>query len=141
MYSLQRIAVNSKILLTLYENSVSCGFPSPAFDYLQKPLDLNELMIRKPASTFLVRASGSSMTGANIHDGDILVVDRSLTPKNGSVVLAVLDGEFLVKRFYQSGNRVELHAENQRYPPIVIDDERQFELFGVITFSIYRHES
>ncbi len=140
MQTLQKPGIKAKISLPFYENPVSCGFPSPAFDYLQKPLDLNELIIKKPASTFLVRASGTSMTGANIHNGDILVVDRSLTPKNGSIVLAILDGEFVVKRYFRFGSRIELRAENKSFPAIFIDDEQEFELFGVVTFSIYRQE-
>ncbi len=140
MQTLHKPSLKIKISLQFCENPVSCGFPSPAMDFLQKPLDLNEFMIKRPASTYLFRTSGNSMKGANINSSDILVVDRSLHPKNGSVVLAILDGEFLVKRFFKKEDVIELRAENSSYAPIIIKDEQQLEIFGVVTFSIYRHE-
>ena len=93
----------SKQKLQFFASPVSCGFPSPADDFVENELDLNEHLINHPASTFFVKAKGSSMIDAAILDGDLLVIDRSLDPKNNSIVLANIDGEFLVKRFVKKG--------------------------------------
>ncbi|MFN2369128.1 MAG: LexA family protein, partial [Desulfurivibrionaceae bacterium] len=88
----------SQVIRPLYAGGVSAGFPSPAEDYIEQHLDLNELLIRRPAATFFVRVNGDSMTGAGINHGDILIVDRSVEPAGGKIVIAVIDGEFTVKR-------------------------------------------
>ncbi|WP_258067788.1 LexA family transcriptional regulator, partial [Rathayibacter sp. AY1D9] len=98
--------------------AVAAGFPSPAQDYFDGSLDLNDHLIRDRTSTFIVRVSGESMVGAGISDGDELVVDRSITPTHGSVVIAILDGELTVKRLELHPGRVVLRAENPEYPPI-----------------------
>jgi len=120
----------------LIDGTAACGFPSPADDYLDSPLDFNELLIRNPAATFAVRLSSDSMTGAGLFPGDIAVVDRSVTPTAGCIVLALLDGEFTVKRYRPRGNGLVLEAENASFPDIEISAERAFEVWGVITKSI-----
>ncbi len=117
----------------LFLESVSAGFPSPADDYLQSNLDLNDFLIRHPAATFFVRVTGDSMNDAGIFNGDILLVDRALEPKDGNIVIAVIDGELLVKRLQKRHNRIYLIAENPNYKPIKITDEMNFEVWGVVS--------
>ena len=116
--------------------SAACGFPSPAEDYVDRPLDFNELLIEHPAATFAIRIEGDSMTGAGIFPGDIAVVDRAREPVNGSIVLALLDGAFTVKRYRIKDGTVWLQAENPAFPDIAIADGQALEVWGVITRSI-----
>jgi DNA polymerase V len=113
--------------------SVSAGFPSPAEDFEDRGLDLNELMIRNPPATYMLRVVGESMTGAGIFDGDLLVVDRSLEPKDGDIVIACLDNAFTVKRLRRLPDRVVLQAENPAHPPIEVLGDLELHLFGVVT--------
>jgi DNA polymerase V len=113
-----------------------CGFPSPAEDYLDNPLDFNELLVSNPAATFAVHLSGDSMIGAGLFPGDIAVVDRSVAPTNNCIVLALLDGEFTVKRYRRRGSIITLLPENPAFSPIDITEDRAFEIWGVITRSI-----
>lgn len=115
-----------------YYPSVPAGFPSPAQDYLQNKIDLNEHLIEHPAATFLVRVQGDSMIDANLYDGDLLLVDRSIEPRNRHIVVAILNGEFTVKRLIKSGGDVFLKAENKAYRPIEIRDGMDFEVWGVV---------
>ncbi len=118
--------------------TVLAGFPSPAEQYMEAPLDLNELLVKRPAATFFVRAAGDSMLGVGIHPGDILVVDRSLEACNGSVVIASVDNEFTVKLFRQDARGVRLEAANKDYKPIIPDDGSELRIFGVVTAVIHR---
>src|SRR3984957_19261202 len=120
----------------LMATSAACGFPSPADDYLDGPLDFNELLIQNPAATFAVRIAGESMTGAGLFPGDIAVVDRARTPVDGSIVLALLGGEFAIKRYRCKGTRVWLQAENPAFKDIVVTEESAFEVWGVIAKAI-----
>lgn len=120
----------------LMATPAACGFPSPADDYLDRPLDFNELLIENPAATFAVRIAGESMTGAGLFPGDIAVVDRSRTAVDGSIVLALLGGEFTVKRYRKKGARVWLQAENPAYGNIELNEDSAFEVWGVIAKSI-----
>jgi DNA polymerase V len=120
----------------LFLSGVSAGFPSPADDYLDRKLDLNEHLIKNPAATFFVRVAGDSMTGAGINDNDILVVDRSLEPANNNIVIAVVNGELTVKRLMKNRGSCCLIAENPNYPPLDIGDEMELEIWGVVTFAI-----
>ncbi|MBW1645957.1 MAG: translesion error-prone DNA polymerase V autoproteolytic subunit [Deltaproteobacteria bacterium] len=117
--------------------AVSAGFPSPADDYLEGTLDLNQYLIRHPAATFFVRVAGDSMIEAGIHDGDLLLVDRSLEAADGKVVIAVINGELLVKRVRRAGNRLLLLPENPAYEAIEVRQEMDFELWGVVTHVIH----
>jgi DNA polymerase V len=113
-----------------------CGFPSPADDYLDRALDFNELLIEHPAATFAVRIAGDSMTGAGLFPGDIAVVDRALTAVDRSIVLALLAGEFTIKRYRTKGARTWLQPENPAYKDIELNEDSAFEVWGVIKKSI-----
>lgn len=115
----------------LYLMAIKAGFPSPADDYVEKTLDLNEYLIRHPAATFFVRVSGDSMVPLICH-GDILVVDRALTPKNGSIVIAAINGELTVKRYCMANGNAKLVAENDAYQPIALTPQIDFMLWGVV---------
>lgn len=119
--------------LPLYSCGVSAGFPSPADDYIGQQLDLNDLLIKKPASTFFVRVAGDSMTGIGINDNDILVVDRSLEPTNGRIIIAALNGELTVKRLIKTARSWRLVAENPNYPAIDITEDLSCVSWGVVT--------
>lgn len=123
--------LKAKLSIPLFIEGVSAGFPSPAEDYIERTLDLNELCITHPSATFFVRVDGESMIGAGIHSGDILVVDKALTPKHGDIVIACVDGEYTVKEL--SLKPVGLLAHNPAYPPIWLEGEHSLEVFGVVT--------
>jgi DNA polymerase V len=111
---------------------VSAGFPSPAADYEDARLDINDYLVRNPVSTFFFAVQGDSMQGAEIFDGDILVVDRSIRARHGHVVVAFINGERLVKRLHRRGGRVALVAENPGYPALEIQDGMELEVWGVV---------
>lgn len=119
-------------------SSVPAGFPSPSQDYYDSGIDLNKHLIMDETSTFIVRVSGDSMTGAGISDGDELIVDRSLQPRDGNVVVAILDGELTVKRLRLDGSRVVLHPENGDYPDIEIPELSDLMVWGVATRCLHR---
>ena len=121
----------------MYSNKVAAGFPSPADDYLEDKIDLNQYLVKHPASTFLVRASGESMINAGIFPDDILVVDRSLKAEDGKVVIAVVDNELTVKRYRKKGKKIFLEPENNAFDPIVIADESEAFVWGVVTNVIH----
>jgi DNA polymerase V len=121
-----------------YFESVSAGFPSPADDYVEEKLSLDRYLIKNPASTFFLRVSGTSMTGAGIYPNDILIVDRSLEPKNKDVVIALIDGELTVKRFVKANNKFYLKPENPDFKPIEIPQNGEFMIWGVITNVIHK---
>lgn len=111
---------------------VSAGFPSPAADHEERRLDINEYLIKNPVSTFFFPVEGDSMEGAQIFSGDVLVVDRSVKARHGSVVVAFVDGERLVKRLWNRGGRVALVAENPAYPPMEIREGSELVVWGVV---------
>lgn len=117
---------------------VVAGFPSPAADHSQKRIDLNDQLVRNKAATFLFKVKGDSMIGAGIYANDMLVVDRSIEAKHNNIVLAVLNNEFTVKRFYRRGGMVKLIAENLIYPPIVIKEADDFSVWGVVTYNLHK---
>ena len=123
--------------LPLFTGKVAAGFPSPADDYIEKNLDLNDLLVQKPAATFFVRAEGESMLGAGIHSDDILVVDRSIDPVPGKVVICALNGELTVKRLKSCDGQLLLAAENPDYPDISIHEEMDMVIWGVVTNVIH----
>ena len=116
---------------------MSAGFPSPAEDYLEKTLDLNEHLAPRPEATFFVRVSGDSMLGAGIHHDDILIVDRSVEPRPGHVVVAHVDGEFTVKRLRKTDSGLELAPENPDYSPIALTPDADFLVWGVVRHVIH----
>ena len=121
----------------LFIARVPAGFPSPAGDYEESRLDLNKHLIKNPASTFFVKVAGDSMEGAGIHSGDMLIVDRSLEPKSGKVVIAVIDGELTVKRIRIQKNKIFLEPENADYCSQEISPDSDFEVWGVVTNVIH----
>jgi len=123
--------------LPLFSGKVAAGFPSPADDYVEKTLDLNELLIQKPAATFFVRAQGESMLGAGIHPNDILIVDRSIEPVPRKIVICALNGELTVKRLERDNEQWQLKAENPAYADIVIHEELELVIWGVVTNVIH----
>jgi DNA polymerase V len=128
----------SQISIPLYLNPVPAGFPSPAEDYLEGGLDLNEYLVRNPAATFMVRVSGDSMIGAGIQDGDVLVVDRSIEPAHGRIVVAVLDGELAVKRLHLRDGECRLVSENRAYKDIRVGPEQDLHVWGVVAAVVRR---
>lgn len=124
--------------LPLFIERVPCGFPSPAQDYVEDRIDLNKLAIRHPSATYFVRVSGDSMRGAGIGDGDLLVVDRALTPTHGDIVVAAVDGEFTVKEL-RTHPAVQLVPHNRHYAPILFAEGEGPDIFGVVTFTLKSH--
>jgi DNA polymerase V len=125
-------------LTPLYSHSISAGFPSPADDYIEDRLDLNELLISNKSATFFLRVKGDSMINAGIHDGDIIVVDRSVQAMHRSIVVAVVDGELTVKRLLTYNGITELHAENPRYAPIRLQEGQELMIWGVVTSAVHQ---
>lgn len=123
----------------LYSSSVQAGEPSPADDYIDDKVDLNEYLVKHPADTFMVRAAGESMTGANIFQGDTLIVDRSIKPSNGRIVIAAVDGQLTVKRFHKDkAGTVSLLPENPDFEPIVLTEGNDLIIWGVVTNIIHQ---
>lgn len=124
--------------IPFYENSVSAGFPSPAEDFMDLELNLQDYLIQHPSATFCVRVTGDSMIKAGISSGDVMIVDRSLETKDGSIVLAVLNGEFTVKRIKKNKNQLLLVPENTKFSPIVVDQDMDFKVWGVVTHVVHQ---
>ncbi len=126
----------SEYKIPLYSSRPQAGFPSPGDDQIEKVLDINDLVVRHPASTFFVRVEGDSMEGAGIFSSDVLVVDRSITPKDGHIVVAAVFGELVVKRLRAHGDTHELISENEHYAPITIGENDDCFLWGVVVGSV-----
>jgi DNA polymerase V len=122
----------------LFSHKVTAGFPSPADDYIEGRLSLDEHLIQHKDATFFVRAKGSSMVGAGIFDNDLLVVDKSLTPSSGDIVIAVIDGELTVKRLIQRDGKVILKPENPRFKEIELKEGQELQVWGVVTSTVKR---
>lgn len=127
----------SSILLPLYGGRVEAGFPSPADDYIEDYLDLNDRFITNPAATFIVKATGNSMVGMGIFSGDYLVVNRSIKPQNGDIVIAVVNGELTVKQLSCNSEQVQLLPANRHYKPIPITDGMELVIEGVVTLVLH----
>jgi len=124
--------------IDFYLQNIPAGFPSPAEDFLEKRLDLNDYLIKNQSATFLVKVEGASMIGAGIHHGDVLVVDRSVEPESNKIVLGVLNGEFTVKRLVKREKEVYLMPENDSFQPIKLSPEMDFQVWGVVTFVLHK---
>jgi DNA polymerase V len=124
--------------LPLFSHRVKAGFPSPADDYIEAWLSLDDLLIEHKEATFFVTASGDSMTGAGIQEGNLLVVDRAPEPRNGDIVIAVIDGELTVKRLEKRRGKIRLLAENPAYAPIEFKDGQELTIWGVVTSVIQK---
>jgi DNA polymerase V len=141
MYSLLKpgkpIAFSGEPLISLLlQNRVCAGFPSPAEDLGAQRIDLTQVLVTHPQATYFMRASGHSMVEAGIFDNDIIVVDRAIKPRHNHVVVAIVDGDFTVKRLYQRAGRVKLKAANPTFPDIVPKEGQTIEVWGVVTSSI-----
>ena len=135
--TIARLLENAFYRLPFYQNPVAAGFPSPADDEMAEKLDLNDLLIKHPTSTFFLRVSGTSMLNAGIHDKDILIVDRSIEPSHGKIVIAAINGELTVKRLVYQGKKVQLHPENSAFPLIEIPEGAELHIWGVVTNVIH----
>jgi DNA polymerase V len=120
----------------LFSSCVQAGFPSSVEDSIESALDLNRFVVKNPATTFFVKAEGRSMEGVGIFSGDILVVDRSLSARNGNIVIAIVFDELTVKRLSVKGNEYFLVAENEEYEPLRITEEMESSIWGVVTHSL-----
>ena len=129
---------SSESVLPVFLSGVQAGFPSPADDYIEDQLNINELLVQHPAATFFVRVEGESMRDANILTGDILVVDRSLEASNNKIVIAIINGEFTVKRFIKNKSGVFLVPENPKYPSFKMDGDSDLQIWGVVTYIIHK---
>jgi len=127
-------SLNTKMKLKYVESLIHAGFPSPAFDYLEKELDLNEYLIKHPSSTFLAKVTGDSMIKANLKNGDLLIIDKAKEPKTGDTVVAVVEGEFTVKKLRIEKGRYYLVPENDNYKPIEVTNDT--EIWGVVIKAI-----
>ena len=121
----------------LHVSSISAGFPSPAEDHIDVSLNLNDYLVKHPSSTFYIYVKGDSMIGSGIYDGDLMVVDRSLEPESNSIVVAVIDGEFTVKKIHKKNNQIYLLPDNKNYKPIHIKEGMDFQVWGIVTHSIH----
>ena len=133
---LGRIEGKEKVELPLILSRISAGFPSPAEDYAESSIDLNEELISNKQATFFVRVVGNSMKDANIKEGDVLIVDKSKDPVNNNIVIAVLEGEFTVKRLKIKGEKIFLQPENEEFEPIEVKSE--LIIWGVVTYIIHK---
>ncbi len=128
----------SELDVPVASSGVSAGFPSPADDHLEPPLDLNLTLVRNPAATFFARVSGDSMKDDCICDGDLLVADKSIEPYDGCVAVCFLGGEFTLKRVCMDKGRITLMPANKRYKPIEVNPDDDFSVWGVVTYSIQK---
>ena len=135
-------SINKKQILTpIFMDSVSAGFPSPATDYMENKLDLNEYLIKHPAATFIVKARGPSMMDAGILSGDLLIVDRSITPKSNDIVIASIFGDLTVKKLQKKENSLFLLSANSEYPSIEVKEEMECFIWGIVTYIIHESNS
>ena len=129
--------VCSELFIPLVNEAVSAGFPSPAEDYIELGIDLNKYLIKHPISTFFLRVSGNSMNNAGIYNNDLLIIDRSINPNPGHIVVALLDGEFTLKRLIKEKNNYYLKADKENYPAINLYEYLDIEIWGVAIYSIH----
>ena len=132
-------STTKKFRLPLLNDSVSAGFPSPADDYTEENIDLNEHLISNPFSTFFLRVKGDSMINAGIKDKDLIIVDKSLTAKPGNIIIAMIDGEFTIKRLSIKNNELYLKAENHNYPDFRFKNHFDVQIWGVVIYSIHSY--
>ena len=120
----------------LVEQGISAGFPSPADDFKEIRISLDKELVKNQESTFYARVSGDSMLGAGIDDGDLLVIDKSLSPENGKIAVCFIDGDFTVKRIVKEKGKLYLKAENKKYKPIEIGEENELIIWGIVDYVI-----
>ena len=132
-------STSKKFKIPLLNDSVSAGFPSPADDYTEENIDLNEHLISNPFSTFFLRVKGDSMINAGIKDKDLVIVDKSLIAKPGDIVIAMIDGEFTIKRLSIKNDELYLKAENHNYPDFRFKNHIDIQIWGVVIYSIHSY--
>ena len=132
-------STTKKFKIPLLTDSVSAGFPSPADDHTEENIDLNEHLISNPFSTFFLRVKGDSMINAGIKDKDLIIVDKSLTARPGNIIIAMIDGEFTIKRLSIKNNELYLKAENHSYPDFSFENHIDIQIWGVVIYSIHSH--
>lgn len=125
-------------MIPLIESPIKAGFPSPANDYIEAELDFNTFLVKNRPATYALRVQGDSMINAGIFNGDILIIDRSITPKSNDIIIASLDNEFTVKRYIIENKKFFLYPENPEYPVIEITKDSNFQIWGIVTFTIHR---
>ena len=132
--------LSKELALTFADGGIRAGFPSPAQDYMGESIDLNRELVHHPATTFYARAVGDSMKGCGIDDGDLLVIDKSIEPREGDIVVAFIDGEFTLKKvkLEPDGSCLWLMPANEDYPPIKVTEDNHFIVWGVLTYNIKR---
>ena len=128
---------NKKTKIKLYTTSISAGFPSPAEDHMDVSLDINEYLVKHPSSTFYIYVKGDSMINSGIFDGDLMIVDRSLEVKSNSIVVAVINGEFTVKKIKKDSGNIYLIPDNKSYKPILLENSMDFQIWGIVTHTIH----
>lgn len=133
---LWQLVADQSVPVIFYEGTVPAGFPSPADDYVEIPLDLRDYLVRNPTATFVMRAKGDSMRQVGILDGDLLVVDRFVKPTSGSIVVAALNGEFTVKTLRRVAGCLQLEAANPFYQALPVEGEAELRIFGVVLDAI-----
>ncbi len=131
------VSTEKEVELLLFSQRIQAGFPSPADDYISEKLDLNKFLIKNQATTYCVRVEGDSMVGAGIQSGDILIVDRSIRPRENLIVIAILDGELTVKWLKRQKGKLLLCPDNNDFTPIEIHEESDFQIWGVVVHSIH----
>ena len=132
-------STTKRFRIPLLNDSVSAGFPSPADDYTEENIDLNEHLISNPFSTFFLRVKGDSMINAGIKDKDLIIVDKSLTAKPGNIIIAMIDGEFTIKRLSIKNDELYLKAENHNYPDFRFKNHINVQIWGVVIYSIHSY--
>ena len=137
LYSSQKEAYSTQ-LFSLASETISAGFPSPAEDYIELGIDLNKYLIKNPISTFFLRVSGNSMNNAGIYNNDLLIIDRSINPNPGHIVVALLDGEFTLKRLIKEEDNYYLKADKENYPAIDLYKYIDIQIWGVAIYSIHK---
>lgn len=135
---IKKYAICKGYQIPLYSNKIQAGFPSPADDHIECTIDFNEYLVQRPSSTFAVKVTGESMIEVGIYPNDILIVDRSLEPNHGKIVVAVVDGELTVKRLHKKNGHIILMPENKTFEPIIIKQENELVIWGVVTNVIHK---
>ncbi|MCU0327730.1 MAG: translesion error-prone DNA polymerase V autoproteolytic subunit [Chitinophagales bacterium] len=128
--------LNTSLELPYIEAGISAGFPSPALDFIDLTIDLNKHLIKHPSATFYGRVKGFSMKNAGIDDGDLLIIDKSLDAAHGKIAVCIIDNEFTAKRIHIKGNDIWLMPENEAYEPIQVTEDRDFMIWGIVTYVI-----
>lgn len=134
--NITKVSIGDNPNISFLDNNVPAGFPSPAQDADSDSIDLNRELIHSPASTFCARVSGDSMIDCGINDGDLLIIDKALTPHDGSIAVCYLDGDFTVKRITIHDDGIYLMPANSKYPPISVSEDSNFQVWGVVTHII-----